>query len=365
MRIAYGVHGYGRGHATRALAALEALGARHDIKVFAGGDAHDLLGARQPVTRVPCLGLSYRAGRRDTWLTLFDNLPSLLDLLRRGPGVASVIESMRSFAPDVVICDAEPWTNAAAQALGVPRIGFDHFGVLVHCEVALPFRDWLESWLDRIAYRWLMRWPERVLVSSFFRARPRRSGVELVGPLLGEPMRRFQPSRGEHLLVYFNQGRSQLSSRMLEVLASLGREVRLYGLGREGSDGPLTFRRALRDGFLEDLASCRAVLSTAGNQLMGEAMAYAKPVLVVPEATVEQRLNAREIVRMGIGESLSPAQLDRGSILGFLARADAYAARAREHGSDGQAQAVEWLERWVHELSKQKRGAPLPAVQPV
>ena len=365
MRIAYGVHGYGRGHATRALAVLEALGARHDVKVFAGGDAHDLLGARQPVTRVPCLGLSYRAGRRDTWQTLLDNLPALLDLASRGPGVSRVLESMRDFAPDVVICDAEPWTNAAAQRLGVPRIGFDHFGVLVHCEVALPFSDWIESWLDRLAYRWLMRWPERVLVSSFFRARPRRPGVELVGPLLGEPMRRFQPSSGEHLLVYFNQGRSQLSARMLEMLGSLGREVRLYGLGREGSEGPLTFRPGLRDGFLQDLASCRAVLSTAGNQLMGEAMAYAKPVLVVPEATVEQRLNAREIVRMGIGESLRPAQLDRPSILGFLSRADAYAARARELGSDGQAQAVEWLERWVQELAKHKRGAPLAAVQPV
>jgi uncharacterized protein (TIGR00661 family) len=189
--------------------------------------------------------------------------------------------------------------------------------------------------------------------------------VKLVGPLLGPHVRRFQPSVGQHLLVYFNQGPSQLTPRMLDELASLGREVRLYGLGRTGREGPLTFRAPIRDGFLQDLASCRAVLSTAGNQLMGEAMAYAKPVLVVPEATVEQRLNAREIVRMGIGESLRPAQLERDTILAFLARTEAYAARARELTSDGQAQAVEWLERWVHELSKSKAAAGLGAVQPV
>jgi uncharacterized protein (TIGR00661 family) len=365
MRIAYGVHGYGRGHATRALAVLEALAARHEVKLFAGGDAHDMLGSRFSVTRVPCLGLAYKHGRRDTWLTLRNNLQRLSDLVRGGPGLAAVASGMRDFAPDVVICDAEPWTNAAAQKLGVPRIGFDHFGVLVHCEVVLPFADWLESLVDRLAYRWLMRWPERVLVSSFFRARPRRPSVKLVGPLLGSHVRRFQPSAGQHLLVYFNQGPSQLTPRMLDELASLGHEVRLYGLGRTGRQGPLTFRAPMRDGFLQDLASCRAVLSTAGNQLMGEAMAYAKPVLVVPEATVEQRLNAREIVRMGIGESLRPDQLERGSILAFLARAEAYAARARELESDGQAQAVEWLERWVHELSKSKAAAGLGAVQPV
>jgi uncharacterized protein (TIGR00661 family) len=365
MRIAYGVHGYGRGHATRALAVLDALAVRHEVKVFAGGDARDLLGTRFPVTPVPCLGLAYKHGRRDTWLTLKSNLPKLLDLVRSGPGVAAVAAAMRDFAPDVVICDAEPWTNAAAQRLGIPRIGFDHFGVLVHCEVALPLGDWLESFIDRVAYRWLMRWPERVLVSSFFRARPRRPSVKLVGPLLGALVRRLQPSRGEHLLVYFNQGSSQLTPRMLDELAALGNEVRLYGLGREGRQGPLTFRPPLREGFLEDLASCRAVLSTAGNQLMGEAMAYAKPVLVVPESTVEQRLNAREIVRMGIGESLSAAELDRAAISRFLARADAYGARARDLTTDGQAQAVEWLERWVHELSKSSAAAPLQEVLPV
>ncbi len=365
MRIAYGVHGYGRGHATRALAAREALGQRHEVHLFAGGDAYDLLAAQGPVTRVPCLGLAYKDGRRSTRLTFENNLPALLDLWRRGPGVDRVLASMRDFAPDVVICDAEPWTNAAGQKLGVPRIGFDHFGVLVHCRVALPWLDWIESMADRLAYRWLMRWPERVLVSSFFGAQPRRQGVKVVGPLLGEQVQKFAPSEGKHLLVYFNQGSSQLSDRMLDALGSLDGEVRLYGLGRVGEQGRLTFRAPSREGFLADLASCRAVLSTAGNQLMGEAMAYAKPVLVVAEATVEQRLNAREIVRMGIGESLRPAQFDRTAILDFLSRTDAYAARARELASDGRAQAIEWLERWMHELSSSRRAARLGAAQTV
>jgi len=184
----------------------------------------------------------------------------------------------------------------------------------------------------------------------------------VVGPLLGDQLGRLKAVPGEHLLAYFNQGLSQLTLPVLDALASLGREVRLYGLGRQGSLGPLQFRPAQRELFLSDLASCRAVLSTAGNQLMGEAMACAKPVLAVPEATVEQRLNAREIVRLGIGESLSWSQLTPAAIGAFLARAEGYAERARALSRDGRSEAVAWLERWLVELSKTKCPA-LGAVQ--
>ena len=40
MRIAYGVMGYGRGHAMRTMSVLPALMAEHEVTVFAGGDAY-------------------------------------------------------------------------------------------------------------------------------------------------------------------------------------------------------------------------------------------------------------------------------------------------------------------------------------
>jgi uncharacterized protein (TIGR00661 family) len=363
MRIAYGVHGYGRGHATRALSVLQSLSERHEIRLFAGGDAYDTLQAYHPVQRVPCLSFAYERGRRSHWQTLRKNLPALSDLLRGGSGVRAVLDALSSFQPDVVVCDAEPWTRFAARRLGVPSIGFDHFGILVHCRVALPLRDWLASCVDRTLYRWLTGACERVLVSSFFGAPPRRAGVQVVGPLLGDQVSRLTAVQGEHLLAYFNQGLSQLSLPVLDALASLGREVRLYGLGREGSLGQLRFRPPHREAFLQDLASCRAVLSTAGNQLMGEAMACAKPLLVVPEATVEQRLNAREIVKLGIGESVDWSQLTPTAIGAFLDRAERYAVRSRELSRDGRSEAVAWLERWLVELCQGRCRAPLAAVQ--
>ncbi len=51
MRIAWAVHGYGRGHATRVSALLPALSERNELLLFAGGDAYDLLAREWPVER--------------------------------------------------------------------------------------------------------------------------------------------------------------------------------------------------------------------------------------------------------------------------------------------------------------------------
>jgi len=216
--------------------------------------------------------------------------------------------------------------------------------------------------LDRLTYRWLMRSPERVLVSSFFDAPPELNGVRVVGPILREQLLATPPSSGEHVLAYFNQGSVQLSDALLDALAQAGPEIRLYGTRHVGSRGTLQFRPPGLDPFLADLAACRAVISTAGNQLVGEAMALGKPLLVLPEATVEQRLNAREIVRLGIGEQLSLSALTAESIGQFLARAPVYAQRCRERAHDGRVEAIQILEHWLGELTRRPRAAELSQV---
>src|SRR5262245_21848710 len=131
MRIAYGVHGYGHGHATRALAVLPELLRRHDVRIFAGGDAFETLSDAFEVQRIPTLALAYRGGRRSTWLTLKRNLPLIGDIVGVGETTRSVLDELRRFAPDVVVCDCEPFTFRAASLLSIPRIAFDHFGIMV------------------------------------------------------------------------------------------------------------------------------------------------------------------------------------------------------------------------------------------
>jgi uncharacterized protein (TIGR00661 family) len=313
VRIAYGVHGYGHGHAT--------------------------------------LAFAYRGGRRSTWLTFKRNVPLISDIAGIGETTRAVLGEFSQFAPDVAICDCEPWTFRAAGLLSVPRIAFDHFGIMVRCSVPLPLGDWMRSLVDRSVYQFLVGCAERAIVSSFYTAPTRSPDVRMIGPLLRGQVRSLEPSDGTHLLAYFNQGAIQLTESILHALGQAGMEVRLYGARRQGRTGNILFRPRADRAFLEDLASCRAVISTAGNQLVGEAMQFGKPLLALPEASVEQRMNAAAIARLSLGEWIEPEGLTPELIRAFLERVPWYAANARIQAKDGKEEALETLEKWFGELS--------------
>src|SRR5262249_35272102 len=222
MRIVYGVHGYGRGHASRTLAVLPHLMERHQVLVLAGGDAFQTIGSEHPVVRTPTLGFAYSQHRenrrRSNWQTFKYNFPAVVDLFWRGPTFQLVREIISEFAPDVVISDAESWSNHVASNLGIPRISFDHIGIMAYCRPQMAGWDALTSWFDTAIYRILARRPERIIVSSFYDAPPRDSRVRTIGTLPRQAVRAMHPTAGEHLLVYLNRGQEQFNARVLETL---------------------------------------------------------------------------------------------------------------------------------------------------
>ncbi len=353
MRIAYGIFGYGRGHATRAAAVLRELSSRHELLLIAGGDAYDQLSGSYPVMRIPTLGYAYGgSGKRSNYLTIRQNSWHVLDILFRGPVSQQVTAAMKDFHPDVVISDAEPWTHRAARRLGIPRIGFDHFGIMVHCKLPMPWLDWLRSFRDVWIYRILMRRPQRVIVSSFYDAPPRWPGVEVIGPLLRDEVLQIPSVDGDHFLCYFNKGQHQFTPEVEQTLRSISGPVYVYGVtGRRGMSGNIDFRPPSNMPFVEDLASCRAIISTAGNQLVGEALHFGKPMLVMPEDCVEQRLNAAAISRLGIGMETTFAAFSPAVVQRFLELEPTYRERTRVVARDGRAEAIRTIERFLRELA--------------
>jgi uncharacterized protein (TIGR00661 family) len=350
MRIVYGVFGYGRGHTTRALAVLPWLEKRHEVHLFAGGMAYDMLAAERAVTRVPCLSYRYVGGALSARATILHNAGQMIDLLGGGPALAAVVDQMRALAPDVAICDVEPFTHRAAARLGIARISFDHYGILAHCRPPIPLADRLRHARDVAAYRLMTGTPQRIVVSSFYEAPPRRPNVLCVGPLLREAVHRVKATRGDHLLAYFNQP-ALLTARVEQVLAHAGVPVLVYGSERRGRDGNLEFRAPADRQFLDDLARCRGVVGTAGNQLVGEALHFRKPLLVLPEDSVEQRVNAAAIERLGIGVRLDHARLTVADVRRFVGREAHFRDRTRWHVRDGRVEAVAAIEAFLGELA--------------
>jgi uncharacterized protein (TIGR00661 family) len=364
MKIAYGVMGYGRGHAMRTLSVLPALMRSHDITVFAGGDAHDVLAPLFPTVRIPTIGYRYnRRGSHSVGKTIAENAAPMADLLLRGLGCETVERELKARAIDLVISDSEAWTHRAARRLSIPRISFDHVGIIAYCKPHFPADLWLTGMRDAIGYRALMGIPDRILIASFYPADPAYPGMRMVGPMLRDEVRRMQPCEGDYLLCYLNQGQHQFLSQVEHTLRLLDLPVVIYGTPFRGEVENLDFRAPSNDGFIHDLAHCRAVLSTAGNQLIGEAIHLGKPILAAPEDAFEQRLNAHMVERMGVGmranlSTLSPSDVDR-----FLGNQSFYLSNLRQEQSagDGRDRALAILQRFIDELGPRRLTLPRSA----
>jgi uncharacterized protein (TIGR00661 family) len=361
VRVAYGVFGYGRGHATRTASVLPELSKRHEVLVYASGDAYDQLSPQYPVVRIPSLGYAYgRDGRTSTLLTARQNFWHVLELVFHGPEFQLVREAMLDFRPDVVISDAEPFTHRVARHLGIPRIGFDHFGIMVYCKPRIPLGDRVRSRRDVLVYRWLMGRPERVIVSSFYHAKPRYPGVRVIGPLLRNEVLRARPTRGAHLLAYYNKGQYQFLPHVERAFREIGIPVLVYGTQRRGTVGNISFRPPSNVPFVEDMASCRAIVSTAGNQLVGEAVHLGKPMLVMPERSVEQRLNAVSLERRGYGMQVRHRDFNIEHLRAFLDNQEVYLENIRRSARDSRREAVETIEQFLRELAGRDRRDEVP-----
>ena len=351
-RLLFGVHGYGRGHAARAQAVLPRLAQLYEILVLAGDDAYDQLRGTYPVRRIPVLRYHHdRRGRRSALLTAKRNIPAMLDLLMGGAIFQMVRDEIRRFAPDVVLSDSEPWTHHAARDLGIPRISFDHYGIMVHCRPEMSRRERFVGWMESLLYRRLVCNPERIIVSAFYDAPPQRAGVHVVGPILREPVRQRQPSTGEYLLAYFSNASVNYTPRIEQALKSLPCPVKIYGTGRCDVDGNIEFCPAGDLPFVRDLAECRAVFSTAGNQLISEAIHFGKPVLVMPEDSLEQQLNARIVHAWRIGMRTTKVEVSAELLLRFMGRADEFAGNVAARRRDGLAEALQAIEQAMKELA--------------
>jgi uncharacterized protein (TIGR00661 family) len=349
MRIAYGINGYGRGHAVRSLAILARLVERHEVLVLTGGDAAPLL-ARHPMARIPLFTYSYKGARLSPLRTLRENASLMAALWLGGGPLAEVERILAEFGADVVVSDSEPLVLRAAGRLGIPRVGFDHVGIIAWCTPEAPLGDALQLGRDAVFYRLLMGHPERVVVSSFFGAPPRRSDVTLVPPVLRERVLHAAPRDAGHLLVYLNQPQL-LTREVLAAVAGAGLPAVVYGAGQAGRSGSVVFKRIDEAGFVEDLASARAVLATAGHQLAAEALHLGKPMLLCPEESAEQRLNARELVRLGVARCLPRDQVTAAASRAFLDDLDRHRVALTRLPRDGNARALAVLEAHFQALA--------------
>lgn len=329
MRILYGVTGEGMGHATRSRVILEhLLRLEHEVKVVVSGRAHKFLAERlaqhanASVEEIAGLHLRYESNAVRLGRTVLSNLEDApLALVNNIEVYARVAED--GFHPDVVFSDFESWAHLYGVNHRIPVISIDNMQIINRCshDAEATSLNSFDFQLAKLAVKIKIPGAYHYLVTSFFFPPVRKKRTTLVPPILRPEILAAQREPGEHVLVYQT---SDQNEALVPTLQKLPYSFRVYGMGREGTEGNVTLCAFSETGFVDDLRTARAVVAGGGFSLMGEAVHLHVPMLSIPiRRQFEQGLNARYLEKLGYGSWSD--HLDADVITAFLEKTDEYA----------------------------------------
>ena len=317
----YGIQGEGRGHATRSQTLVRAM-RDHGlaVRIFTGGDALDFFAGDPGLVEIPLLRFKHWNGRISALRTLLANLPLAPQLCGMVGSVGRLIDSVDPMHPPaIVISDFEPFLARWAVRHSIPWMAIDHQHALT--DTVLPAGALRTEWEGRILasmVEWLVPAPKRV-ISSFhhFPVRPTNDSV-FVGCFLRNEILRATPSDRGHACAYLKDESMLLRvAHLAEKLPDLQWEV--WSEGQAAMPPNATLRKPHPTDFIRSLSSCRWLLTTAGNQLLGEALSLGKPILAIPTpGQTEQRFNAMALADSECGDWCSEAELSQERLEGFL-----------------------------------------------
>jgi uncharacterized protein (TIGR00661 family) len=306
MKIFYGICGEGMGHAGRSLALIERmLSLGHRVTIFTFADAFRLLANSGYEPRL-VEGLQFRMTTSGSVNSLGTGLNLVRFLRTRGQSIDLVRQLAIAEQPDLFITDFEPITAMAAASLSIDCVSVDNqhrFCAPLGRQFPLRLRTY-----SRLAGQFVRRWikqPSQCVVAVFHQC-PANGSFQRVDALVRDRFTKVRPSAGEQILLY---AKGALGQRMLRVAATVSARFIAYGCsGVEAAN--ITYKPTSSDKLVDDLAACRGVLCTAGQQLIGEARYFGKRVLAVPiPGQHEQEINARYAQLDGIGDSCSIEEL--------------------------------------------------------
>jgi uncharacterized protein (TIGR00661 family) len=338
MKILYGVVGEGMGHAMRSRVVLEHLVAQgHELEIMASGRATDFLAKRfAGVNRIHGLHMIYEENRVRRGKTLWSNVLAGAAGVPRN--IAAYFELIKDFRPDAVVSDFESWTYLYAKTHDLPITSIDNMQIINRCTHSAEIRDQHRADFEiaRAFVKSKLPFCDHYVVTTFFFPPVRKQNTTLVPPILRPEILAARRRPGEHLLVYQTaEGHSSLA----DTLAKTGLECRIYGMRRglaeDEVEGNLRYRPFSEDGFIDDLASCKAVIAGGGFTLMGEAVYLHKPMLALPLGhQFEQVLNARYLEREGFGRAATSLD-DPGEVRAFLDAVPGCEEKLAAYSQDG------------------------------
>ena len=358
MKILYGVVGEGMGHATRSKVVLEHLvDAGHRVKVVASGRAHGFLSKSfDDVVEIQGLTMQYREGAFDRDASLLRNV--LMSPKMVLENAQAYFDEVRGFAPEMVLSDFDSFAHLFARRHRLPIVSIDNQQIIHRCKHDRAIKDGMGIDFAGTKAFVTAKLPgcDHYLITSFFFPKVRDKfahNTTLVPPILRKPILEARATRGDHVLVYQTSASDQ---QLLPTLKKLkNRSFVVYGLRRDALEDNCVIKDFSEEGFVKDLASCRAVVTNGGLSLLHEAIYLGKPVFSVPvRHQFEQEMNARYLEKLGYGLGAPFIQAD--TLEWFLQQENRYVEALRSHKQRGNEEMFLVLDNLVERFARRDAG---------
>lgn len=294
--ILYGVHGIGHGHAIRALTIARSF-PQHNFLFISDSDGYKILCQEYRVLRLPVNG-SPAFGHVMPYSGVITSYYK--NLLAGKQGLGKVMQAVELFQPDVAITDYEPNLPEICRKTGLPCLSLDHQHIARYGSLKLPLSKVIDLTLLRVAIWMQFRKLTKHMIISFFNTSTEAdSRRKIFPPILRSKVTERVAVEKEHVLAYHGYS---TTSAFHNFLLSLPHPVFCYGMNESRVVGNVTYKKNSTDHFLDDLASCRYAMSTAGHTLLSEALFYGKPVMAFPiRNACEQFINGYYLEKNGYG----------------------------------------------------------------
>jgi uncharacterized protein (TIGR00661 family) len=314
MKIVFLVQGEGRGHLTQAISMAQILKrAGHEV---AGALVGNAVGRTIPVffkeqIHAPVYYFNaptivYKGNEMNvkrTLLSLVSNSPGYIKSLR------FLHRMIREIQPDLIISFYETYSGLFNIVYGtkVPMVCVAHQYLILHPDFTAPKNRGISQLLINLNSKAASWKSSQRLALSFreMRSLPDQK-LLVVPPLLRKEVLDLCPVKGDFFLVYMTH--HSLSKQIID-WHTLYPDVRLHCFWDKAEapdelqvDKTLTFHKINSQKYLSMLATCRALVTTAGFESVCEAMYLGKPVMMVPVPNhFEQECNALDGVISGAG----------------------------------------------------------------
>ena len=304
MKILVGICGIGNGHINRQTCVIEyLLECRHTVVIATTGNNSDFFKERFPNVKVINISIPWISCNEkgiDFKDSLNKYINSNTDQYKNFFEFGIDVNDAFNGIPDIVITDYEPNVAQYSYAVGIPLICMEQQSKFLYLNEEKIDNFSIIEEIRRIDY-FFPKFDFKI-ISSFFPININDKKVKIVSPIIRN-MKQIEKKKNQ-VLVYFSPYSDSFKYKLILDAISKIKYLNFIVYTKQQFDefysNNIIFK-SFGEIFINDLQQSIFLISTAGHQLLSEAISINLPLYLIPLDSYEQNYNALMVEKYKIG----------------------------------------------------------------